>query len=135
MLHEKQPSIFTHIHKARGKGAAKDGVHHWWMQRVSAVLLLPLCVYFACQARHIATPDYGHFTHWLGRPSIAVPGILFIIAAFYHASLGVQVIIEDYVHGEGKKIFLLLLNKLSFFCLGIACIYAIAFVNFAHMHH
>jgi succinate dehydrogenase / fumarate reductase membrane anchor subunit len=134
MLHEKQPSIKTHMHRARGLGAAKDGVHHWWMQRLSAVLLLPLCLYFAAQAREIANPDYAHFLRWIGQPSIAIPAILFILAAFYHACLGLQVIIEDYIHCEGLKFPLLVLNRLSFFCLGTACVYAVASLNFMRLH-
>jgi len=134
MPHKKQPSITTKMHRARGLGPAKDGVHHWWMQRVSAILLLPLSLYFACQGKHIATGDYTEFLAWIGRPGVAIAAILFIVAAFYHASLGLQVIIEDYVHCEGRKIALLLISKLSFFSLGVACIYAIASVNFAHLH-
>lgn len=133
MLHDKQPSLLTPMQRARGLGSAKDGTHHWWMQRLSALLLLPLCVFFACHVRDIAQADHARFLDFVTRPAVAVAGIAFIVAAFYHAALGVQVIIEDYVHGQGRKFALLALNKIIFFCLGVACLYAIIVINVSHL--
>lgn len=130
MTHASKDSIRTPLGRARGLGSAKDGTHHWWMQRVTAVALLPLCLFFVTQIPHLVTTDHAAFAAWLSSPLTAVALGLFIFAAFYHAALGLQVIIEDYVHADGAKFFLLLLNKLSFFFLGAAAIYAVVRLNF-----
>lgn len=128
---KKQHDIRTAIARARGLGSAKDGVEHWWMQRVSSVALLPLSLYWLAHIKDIADPDYNVFITFIGDPFVSIMAILFIVAAFYHAMLGMQVIIEDYVHGKGTKVACLMLNKLAFWGMGLACIFAIAFINFA----
>lgn len=124
-------SIRTPLGRARGLGSSKEGTHHWWMQRVSSIALVPLSLYWLCSLKHITDTDQMAFTAWLGQPVNGIAAILFIIAAFYHAMLGLQVIIEDYVHGEGMKLASLLLNKLVFFALGAVCIFAVLYINFA----
>lgn len=130
--HQKE-TIRTPLGRARGLGSAKDGTHHWIMQRVTAALLLPLGVYFLFQAPYFLPEPklYTNLIVQLADPVTAVAMILFIFSAFYHAALGVQVIIEDYVHGEGAKIALLLFNKLFFFVLGTAAIFAVVYITFA----
>ena len=130
MTQASQESIRTPVGRARGLGSAKDGTHHWWMQRASAVALLPLCLYLLTQMPHIVGGEHGAFMQWIAQPLPAIALLLFIGAAFYHAALGVQVIIEDYVHGEGMKFLCLLLNKLFFAFLGVACVYAVIRLNF-----
>ena len=124
-------SIRTPLAHARGLGSARAGTHHWWMQRVTSIALVPLSIYWLCALKHITDTDQMAFTAWLGKPVNGIAAILFIIAAFYHAMLGLQVIIEDYVHGEGCKLASLLLNKLAFFALGAVCIFAVLYINFA----
>jgi len=128
---QKQETIRTPLGHARGLGSAKDGTHHWWMQRVTAVALVPLSLYWLSCLKCMTTPDYGVFIGWLGDPFVSIAALLFIFAAFYHAMLGVQVIIEDYIHAEGCKVACLLLNKLAFLFMGFACAFAIVYINFA----
>lgn len=127
----KDTGIRNPLGRARGLGSAKEGFHHWWMQRVTAVAMIPLFVYLVSQAAVLAGGDYTAITVWLDRPVNAVAMLLFIVSSFYHAALGIQVIVEDYIHGEGVKITALLLNKLFFLFMAVAAIYAVLAVNFS----
>lgn len=113
------------IAHARGLGSAKDGVPHWIAQRVTAIALLPLVIWIVYSFLQMAGSGHEEFVGWLSQPVNAVLMILFIIAAFYHSVLGNQVIIEDYIHHEGFKIFKLVGQKLFFTALGMACIFSI----------
>lgn len=130
MTAQKDSSIRTPLGRARGLGSAKDGTHHWWVQRVSAMAMTPALLYLLTQLPQIVTHDRDAFMIWLSQPCPALALGVFIAAAFYHAALGVQVIIEDYIHCEGQKFALLLVNKLAFLFLGIAAVYAIVRINF-----
>ena len=105
-------SLKSPIGRARGLGSAKDGLHHWWMQRVTAVALIPLTLWFVASLISLAGAGYAETVAWLGSPVVAVLMIALIIATFYHAALGLQVVIEDYVHHEGVKLVTLLGVKL-----------------------
>ncbi len=129
-----QPTIRTPLGAARGLGSAKEGAHHWWMQRVSAIALVPLSLYWLSYLPHLTSSNYADFLGWIGAPATAIVAILFVIASFYHAALGIQVIIEDYIISEGLKIATLLLNKFTFFALAAACIFSIAYISFTHGH-
>jgi succinate dehydrogenase / fumarate reductase, membrane anchor subunit len=116
--------------KVRGLGAAKGGTHHFIMQRMSAVALLLLTVFvMASLLRHVAA-DYATMSEWIKQPLVAVLMSGFVIALFYHARLGLQVVIEDYVHDHGNKVALLLLvtfASLLATLFGLFCILKIAF--------
>lgn len=88
--------------RAMGFGSAKDGVEHWWMQRVSAVALVPLTSWFIASIIAHTGSDYATFIAWLRTPLATIFMILLLIALFYHTALGLQVVIEDYVHSEFK---------------------------------
>lgn len=88
--------------RASGFGPAKDGVHHWWMQRVSAVALVPLVMWFLAAIIAKTGADYTAFVAWVRNPITAILMALLLIALFYHAALGLQVIVEDYVHSDVK---------------------------------
>jgi len=125
----KQDSIRSGLARARGLGSAKDGMHHWWIQRVTAVALIPLSLYWLFSLKEITNPDLAGFKQWISLPQNSITGILFIIASFYHAALGMQVVIEDYVHGKAALIASLLLNQIIFFFLGTACVCAILWLS------
>jgi succinate dehydrogenase / fumarate reductase membrane anchor subunit len=97
--------------KARGLGSAKDGTHHWWMQRVTALALIPLAIWFVASVVALAGKDHAAFVAWAKNPFVATLLVLLIAATFHHAQLGVQVVIEDYVHHEGTKVVSILLVK------------------------
>ncbi len=92
----------TPLARAIGLGSAKDGVQHWWMQRVSAIALVPLTVWFIAAIIAQTGDDYTAFVAWLRNPITDILMVLLLIALFYHAALGLQVVIEDYVHSGSQ---------------------------------
>ena len=109
--------------QARGLGSAKSGTGHWWAQRISALALIPLGLWFAVSALEFARADYGTVIVWLHEPQTAILLSLFLTALFYHAYLGVQVVIEDYVHTEWLKLATLLVIKFASILLAVAGIF------------
>jgi succinate dehydrogenase / fumarate reductase, membrane anchor subunit len=130
-MSNNKDSIRTPLGHARGLGSSKEGTHHWWMQRVSSVALVPLSLYWLTCLPEMTTGTYAHFISWVGSPAVSILAILFIITSFYHAALGLQVIIEDYITGEGMKLSLLMLNKFTFIALAASCIFAILHISFS----
>lgn len=100
----------TSLGRVRGLGSAKDGVHHWWLQRVTAVSNLLLVLWFIGSLVRLPSLDYGSVTLWLRQPVAAVPMLLFIVSVFWHLRLGVQVMLEDYLHGTSRVVAMLALN-------------------------
>ena len=118
-------SIRTPLAHVRGLGAAKDGTHHWWMQRVTSVILVPLVLWFVISLLSVSRADYESLQHWLGSPVNAGLLVALLTAMFYHASLGMQVIYEDYVRPEGAKVIAVLVTQLVLFLLGAISIVAV----------
>ena len=110
--------------KARYLGAAHGGTQHWLWQRITAIANIPLVVWGVWSVTGLAGSDYEIARQWLSHPVNAVMMILFIVSTFYHAVLGVQVITEDYVHHEGLKLAKLIAQKLLYFTLAVAGIFA-----------
>jgi succinate dehydrogenase / fumarate reductase membrane anchor subunit len=114
----KADSLRTPLAKARGLGAAKSGFNHWWMQRLSALALIPLCVWFLYQIMsHLVHADRFSVGLWLENPLNALLISLMLVALFWHARLGIQAVVEDYVHRECTKITILILNSFFFLTL------------------
>ena len=90
-------TLRTPLSKVKGLGSAKDGTDHFWVQRLTAIALVPLCLWFCFSLASLPSMDYFEFSQWLSSPFRAVMMILVILVAFYHAALGLQVVIEDYV--------------------------------------
>jgi succinate dehydrogenase / fumarate reductase membrane anchor subunit len=107
----------TALGRVRGLGAAKEGVSHWWGQRVTALLLIPLTLWFVIALLAHIGADQAAVTAWLGEPVTYGLMLVLLGAVFWHAALGLQVVIEDYVHGEAAKLSLILLTKAA--CLGL----------------
>ncbi|MES2985093.1 MAG: succinate dehydrogenase, hydrophobic membrane anchor protein [Pseudomonadota bacterium] len=130
-MHDAHASLRTPIKRARGLGSAKDGTGHFWLQRVSAVALIPLTVWFMVSLiTHLIGADRAGVAQWLSHPLVALAMAALIAAMFIHARLGIQVIVEDYVHHEGKKIVALLLNNALILGFGGASLFAIARLHF-----
>lgn len=130
MSNIEKDSLRSPLGRARGLGSAKDGTHHWIVQRVTSVALIPLCLYFLWQLPQLVSADHAAVLLWIQQPVTAIALLLFIVTAFYHAALGLQVVIEDYVHTPFFKFGALLLNQLSFFFLGVAALYAVIRLSF-----
>jgi succinate dehydrogenase / fumarate reductase membrane anchor subunit len=105
--------------RAMGLGSAREGVEHWWMERVSAVALVPLTMWFVAAIIAHTGSDYDTFIAWLRTPLANVLMILLVIALFHHTALGLQVVIEDYVH-SGIKFAALVAVRLGCFALAAA---------------
>ena len=124
-------SLRTPLGEVRGLGSAKEGVKHFWHQRMTAVALVPLVIWFLVNVIGLVGADYATATAALGSPMVAIPTLLLIGAGFYHMKLGLQVVIEDYIHKEGSKIALLMLNNFFAVAIGLACVYAVLKLSFA----
>ena len=116
-------SFRTHLGVVRGLGSAKSGTGHWWGQRVSALALIPLSLWFAGSVLELSHADYLTVIVWMHTPWVAVLLSLFLVTLLYHAYLGVQVVVEDYVHTEWRKIISLLLIKFTCILLGAAGVF------------
>ncbi|MEZ5932204.1 MAG: succinate dehydrogenase, hydrophobic membrane anchor protein [Alphaproteobacteria bacterium] len=115
----------TPLAATRGLGSAKDGVGHWMMQRVTAIANVVLVVWFLFAAIGLAGADYAEARAWLASPVSASLMILLLFSAFYHVKLGLQVVIEDYVHHEGAKLAALTAVTLVTIGLGVTAAVAV----------
>jgi succinate dehydrogenase / fumarate reductase membrane anchor subunit len=111
--------------RARGLGSAKSGFDHWWAQRLSAIALVPLTLWFVAGIVSLAGAEHEVVIDWLSRPWVTIAMVLLIVATFYHTALGLQVVIEDYVHHEGAKLALILLEKFAAAVLAVCGLYAV----------
>ena len=115
----------TPLNKVRGLGSAKEGTDHFWRQRVTALANIPLTLFLVLTIIALAGKDHASVAAWLGSPLAAIAMMALVISGAIHMRLGMQVIIEDYVHGEGAKIVCLMLNTFFTILVGLACIFAI----------
>ena len=115
-----------------GFGSAKEGVEHWWRQRTTALLLVPLTLWFVIAVIGLVGADRAAMVAWMHNPMAAVLMILLIVVSFYHAALGLQVVIEDYIHGEAAKLITLVVMRLLcvlFVLRGVLAVLKLAFVG------
>jgi succinate dehydrogenase / fumarate reductase membrane anchor subunit len=123
-------SLRSPLGRARGLGSAKSGTQHWWAQRLTAVALVPLTIWFVIAIIGVTGGDHASARAFIGNPVTAVLLILLIVATFHHAQLGLQVVIEDYVHSKSSEIVLLLLVKGAAIVLATAAIFAVLSIAF-----
>ena len=120
----------TPIAKARGLGSARAGLQHWKMQRLTAISNVLLVLWFVFSAIALSGSGYQEVRAWLASPVTASLMVLLVISTFSHARLGLQVVIEDYVHREGAKIASLVAIALVVLALAVTCIVAVLTVAF-----
>jgi len=122
---------FRHpIGRARGLGSAKHGTGHFIAQRVTAVFLVPLLIWFAVAIANLADADYPTIVSWVSSPIVSVLLVSLIGIGFYHLYIGLQVIVEDYVASDLNKLVTLLILRAVCFLLGVAGIYSVLRISF-----
>jgi succinate dehydrogenase / fumarate reductase membrane anchor subunit len=121
----------TPLRRTRGLGSAHEGVHHWTLQRMSAIALVPLTLWFAWSVITLVDADYQAYHDWIAEHGNAMMLILFVIGLFYHVQLGLQVVIEDYVHSEVAKYASIVAVKLAAVFFAVSNIMAIMRITFA----
>ena len=115
----------TPLSRVRGLGSAKKGTEHFFMQRVTALANIPLTLFFVGALVVHAGADYTTMTAFLGNPLVGVVMLLLIVSATYHMKLGLQVVIEDYVHGEATKLLAIIANQFFALTIAVACSLAV----------
>ena len=118
-------SLRTPLGKVLGRGSAGEGTSHWWQQRVTAIALIPLSLWFLFGLLDRHAGMYIEVREWLSQPWPALLAILLTITLAWHSKLGVQVVIEDYVHGKGAKTALLLLSLFMHALATVAGVFAL----------
>jgi len=118
-------SLRSPLQRARGLGSAKEGVGHWWVQRLTAIALVPLTLWFMFSIVALQPAGYDQVRAWLGQPLASIASIGLVLALFYHAQLGIQVVVEDYVHQRAAEVTLQILTKFFCFFGAVACSLAI----------
>ncbi|WP_394888097.1 succinate dehydrogenase, hydrophobic membrane anchor protein [Mesorhizobium sp. AaZ16] len=120
----------TPLRKVRGLGSAKDGTGHFWRIRLSSIALIPLSFFLLGWILSLGGAGYDEVRAALSEPLIALAASLFILISLDHMQLGMQIIIEDYIHGEGAKVALIMLNVFFAVAVGAASVFAILKIAF-----
>jgi succinate dehydrogenase / fumarate reductase membrane anchor subunit len=125
----RSTALRSPLGRVRGLGSARSGVHHWWVQRVTSVALLPLILWFALSVASLAGAGYAETVEWIGRPWNAVLMLITLGVGFHHTALGLQVIIEDYTNQDWLRMAGVLAAKAV--CLILALAAALAVLRIA----
>ena len=105
------PSLRSQLGRVRGLGSARSGTHHWWTQRVTSIALLPLTIWLVFSLASLAGASFSEAQAWAARPFNAVLMLAFLGTGFHHTSGGLQVVIEDYVKPDSRRVIVMLLMK------------------------
>jgi succinate dehydrogenase / fumarate reductase membrane anchor subunit len=123
-------SLISPLNRVLGLGTGRGATEHWWAQRLTAVALVPLGLWFAFSMLRFESFDYASVASWLQQPVSAILLIIMTLALIHHSFLGVQVVVEDYVHAKALKILLLLASTFAHFAGAIAGVFSILKVAF-----
>ena len=122
-------SMSTPLARARGLGSAKSGLHHWWHQRVSAVAMVGLVSWMVVLLLSLVDADYQTALNMLAHPVNATVVVLFVAVGLWHASLGLQVVLEDYVANEGVRLIAILAVKMAASVTAILAILSLSLIH------
>jgi succinate dehydrogenase / fumarate reductase membrane anchor subunit len=128
--YDTRVSMRTPLARAKGLGAAGHGAGEWWIHRMTAVSNVPLVVAFVIIVAAIAGRPYAEAVRFVSHPIVAIPLVLLIVSIANHMRMGVQIIIEDYVHQKGAKIAALMANTFFAIVIAAACIFSILKISF-----
>jgi len=120
----------TPLARVRGLGSAHTGAEHFWRQRLTAVANIFLLSFLIWLLVTLAGAEYATVKTTLAKPQIAIPLLLLVVSGLVHMRLGMQVIIEDYVHSEGRKVVALMLSSFFAFAVGLVCVFAVLKLSF-----
>ncbi len=123
-------SLRSALGHARGLGSAKEGAHHWWLQRLTAIALIPLSLWFVASLIGLAGTGHEEFVFWFGNPVCATLMILFIGVGFHHAQLGMQMVYEDYITDHSYRTTMIILTKFACYALAVLSIVSILIIAF-----
>mgnify|MGYP000490871896 CR=1 FL=1 len=123
-------SLQTPLGRVRGLGSAHSGTHHWWLQRLTAVALVPLTVYFLWLLLVLVGADQDQAREMLAKPRNAILLAAFVIALFWHAQLGLQVVIEDYIHVRWQELSLQIFVRFATLLAALIALMAIGRIAF-----
>jgi succinate dehydrogenase / fumarate reductase membrane anchor subunit len=123
-------SLRTDVSRVRHLGSARSGTRQMWHMRVTSIVLVPLTIAFVWLLLLLVGQDYNGARALLGSPFVAILLLVYVLVGIYHMQLGMQAIIEDYIHSEWGKVILLIGNLSFAFCVGVACIYAVLKLSF-----
>jgi succinate dehydrogenase / fumarate reductase membrane anchor subunit len=123
-------SLRSPLGSVLGLGSAKDGTEHWLGQRVSGIALVLLGPWFAYSLTGLEGLAYGNVVMFIGQPMNAVLLMLLCVTVAYHSYLGVQVVIEDYVHGHGSKVACLIVSRFAHVIVAVASVYSVLSIGF-----
>jgi succinate dehydrogenase / fumarate reductase membrane anchor subunit len=123
-------SLMTPLNRVLGLGTAKGAAEHWWLQRVTAVALLPLGLWFAYELLTLPGFDYASVVAWVREPATSILLVLLVVAVGYHSSLGIQVVVEDYVTGKGLRAATLMASTLAHVALSVAAVFSVLKIAF-----
>ncbi|MGB5233946.1 MAG: succinate dehydrogenase, hydrophobic membrane anchor protein [Candidatus Macondimonas sp.] len=120
----------TPLSRANHLGSAREGANHWWWQRLTALALVPLLLWLVGSLVCLIGADYLTMRSWVARPTVTVALVTLLIALFYHAQLGLQVVLEDYVHAEGLKLASLVAVRFACLLLGLLGVISVLRIAF-----
>ena len=123
-------SLSSPLRRVLGLGSAQSGVGHWWAQRLTSVALVPLSVWFVVSLLALPSLEHATVVAWMGQSWTALLLIIFVLVAAWHSQLGVQVVVEDYVHGTGARTLTLVLVTFAHVLIAAAGVFAVLKVAF-----